>query len=154
MSKKKQTIVALDKEQIEWLENKVNNEGYSKSGLIRQAIKRLMQESNKIEETKETEIKTKNNEEPDLDDDKPIKIIPIEKILDVLIKFGESGKFDKYNIPNMPEVIETAKNMQEKLKNIDHLHPLVAFEVGKFKGEMEIRFSQAIYGKAVKMTSE
>ena len=154
MSKKKQTIVALDKEQIEWLENKVNNEGYSKSGLIRQAIRRLMQESNKIEEIKEVEIKTKNNEEPDLDDDKPIKIIPIEKILDVLIKFGESGKFDKYNIPNMPEVIETAKNMQEKLKDIDHLNPLVAFEVGKFKGEMEIRFSQAIYGKAVKMTSE
>ena len=154
MSKKKQTIVALDKEQMEWLENKVNNEGYSKSGLIRQAIRRLMQESNKIEEIKEVEIKTKNNEEPDLDDDKPIKIIPIEKILDVLIKFGESGKFDKYNIPNMPEVIETAKNMQEKLKDIDHLNPLVAFEVGKFKGEMEIRFSQAIYGKAVKMTSE
>jgi Arc/MetJ-type ribon-helix-helix transcriptional regulator len=154
MSKKKQTIVALDKEQIEWLENKVNNEGYSKSGLIRQAIKRLMQESNKIEKTEVAEIKTKSNEEPYLDDDKPIKIIPIEKILDVLIKFGESGKFDKYNIPNMPEVIETAKNMQEKLKNIDHLHPLVAFEVGKFKGEMEIRFSQAIYGKAVKMTSE
>jgi len=154
MSKKKQTIVALDKEQIEWLENKVNNEGYSKSGLIRQAIRRLMQESNKIEEIKEVEIKTKNNEEPDLDYDKPIKIIPIEKILDVLIKFGESGKFDKYNIPNMPEVIETAKNMQEKLKDIDHLNPLVAFEVGKFKGEMEIRFSQAIYGKAVKMTSE
>jgi Arc/MetJ-type ribon-helix-helix transcriptional regulator len=154
MSKKKQTIVALDKEQIEWLENKVNNEGYSKSGLIRQAIKRLMQESNKIEEIKEVEVKPQNNEEPDLDDDKPIKIIPIEKILDVLIKFGESGKFDKYNIPNMPEVIETAKNMQEKLKNIDHLHPLVAFEVGKFKGEMEIRFSQAIYGKAVKMSSE
>ena len=154
MSKKKQTIVALDKEQIEWLENKVNNEGYSKSGLIRQAIRRLMQESNKIEKTEVAEIKTKSNEEPYLDDDKPIKIIPIEKILDVLIKFGESGKFDKYNIPNMPEVIETAKHMQEKLKDIDHLNPLVAFEVGKFKGEMEIRFSQAIYGKAVKMTSE
>jgi hypothetical protein len=54
----------------------------------------------------------------------------------------------------MPEVIETAKHMQEKLKDIDHLHPLIAFEVGKFKGEMEIRFSQAIYGKAVKMSSE
>ena len=151
---KKPTIVSLDKEQIEWLENKVNNEGYSKSGLIRYAVKRLMEEPIK-KDVKEIEIKSQDDpKQTDLDDEKPIKIIPIEKILNILITFGESGKFDKYDIPNLPEVIETAKHMQEKLKDIDHLHPLIAFEVGKFKGEMEIRFSQAIYGKAVKMTSE
>lgn len=153
MGKKKQTIVALDKEQIEWLESKIG-EGYSKSGLIRYAVKRLMEEPIK-KDVKEIEVKTQDDpKQTDLDDEKPIKIIPIEKILDVLITFGESGKFDKYDIPNLPEVIKTAKHMQQQLKNIDHLHPLIAFEVGKFKGEMEIRFSQAIYGKAVKMSSE
>ncbi len=153
MTKKKQTIVALDEGQVKWLESKME-EGYSKSGLIRYAVKRLMEEPIK-KEIKEAEVRLEEDTEQNTSDDKkPIKIVPIEKILEILITFGESGKFDKYNIPNMPEVIETAKHMQEKLKDIDHLHPLIAFEVGKFKGEMEIRFSQAIYGKAVKMSSE
>ncbi len=48
MGKKKQTIVSLDKEQVEWLESKAE-EGYSKSGLIRYAINRLMEGPPKAE---------------------------------------------------------------------------------------------------------
>lgn len=58
MAKKKPIVVSLDQEQIDWLESKTE-EGYSKPGLIRYAVKRLMEESSKAK-VKELEAEPKS----------------------------------------------------------------------------------------------
>ncbi len=58
MGRKKPIVVLLDQEQIEWLESKTE-EGYSKPGLIRYAVKRLMEESSKAK-VKELETEPKS----------------------------------------------------------------------------------------------
>ena len=137
MAKKKQTIVSLDKDQIEWLEGKVE-EGYSKSGLIRYAVKRLMTEPTLHKEEKVAELTVDDAIEPD----EPIKTVEIDKILEVLIMEVESGKMDDCNLPK--NTVEVVRHMQQQFKDIDHLYPMAAFELGKFKGEMETRFNQAL----------
>jgi hypothetical protein len=73
-----------------------------------------------------------------------VKKVEIERMLEFIIKRGETGELDRYNLPNMPKLIETAKEIQQYLKNIDHLDPRMAFMVGKFKGEMEERLSREL----------
>ena len=85
-SRKTQTIVSLDKEQIEWLENKVNNEGYSKSGLIRSAIKRLMEEPNIQKDVSKTKDGSSNlTKSSTVEKDGSIKEVEIDRILEFLI---------------------------------------------------------------------
>lgn len=134
MARKKPTIVSLDADQIKWLENKVE-EGYSKSGLIRLAVKRLMAEPDIKSQVKEIEIK------PDTEDSKPAKKVEIDRILEVLIEMSESGKMGKYGTPDM---IDAAKRTREQLRNIEHLSPQSAFELGKFKVEMENMFNKKL----------
>jgi len=141
MAKKKPTIVSLDPEQVEWLERK-RSEGYSKSGLIRHAVKRLMAEPAtskkvKVANTQPEDI-TKTNK---VETDKTIKKLEIEKILDVLIEMAELGYLDKKGIPN---ILDAAKSTQQQFQNIDHLYPRTAFELGIFKVEMETAFNQAM----------
>jgi len=131
MSKKKQTIISLEQEQVDWLENKIS-EGYSKSGLVRYAIKRLMEEPAKIEtkEPGQKEVKTVADEEP--------KKVNIEKLLDFAIQCCEEGKLDGSGF-DTKRMVEISKDMKQKLQNIDYLSPRMAFMVGEFKGEMELK---------------
>jgi len=145
MAKKKPTIVSLDQDQLEWLEGKVR-EGYSKSGLIRYAVKRLMAEPSISKETREITINSEDTKEPN----KPIETVEIESILEVLIKMEESKELDKKGIPN---ILDAAKSMQLQFKNIDHLYLRTAFELGMFKVEMETVFNQAMQKELSKTKS-
>lgn len=141
MGKKKPTIVALDKEQVEWLDSKVE-EGYSKSGLIRHAVKRLMADPDLLHKEREVQKKQQEvSEQKDAETGKPAKKVEIERILEVLIEMGESGKLDELGVPN---IVETAKHLQEDFNHIDSLSSRSAFELGKFKVEMETMFDQAM----------
>jgi Arc/MetJ-type ribon-helix-helix transcriptional regulator len=139
MARKKPTIVALDKDQVEWLESKVE-EGYSKSGLIRFAVKRLMAEPapNKEEKVAEKHETAKQKKSVF---DRSEKKVDIEKILELLIEMGETNKIPELN---NPQIIESGKKMLQEFKNIDSLHPQIAFTLGTFKGEMETLFNQKL----------
>ncbi len=142
MVKKKPIIVSLDQEQIDWLESRVE-EGYSKPGLVRYAIKRLMEEPIK-KEPKEIEVKKEQTLQQDNSElDEPSKKIDIEGLLDLLIEWGEAGKLNDSGM-NIPEIMETAKMMKWRLANVDRLSPQMAFMIGQFKGEMELKVSRWI----------
>lgn len=138
VTKKKPIVVLLDQEQIDWLESKIE-EGYSKPGLIRYAVKRLMEEPPKAEvKTSEPDknitkqIAKSNIEEP--------KKVDIDKVLDFAIKCCEEGKLDGSEF-DAKYMIEISKDIKEKLKNIDHLPAPMAFTLGQFKGEMELKIA-------------
>ena len=137
MGKKKPIVVSLDQEQINWLESKIE-EGYSKPGLVRYAIKRLMEEPIKTD-PKEIEVKKEQAIQQDNSEiDDPAKKIDIEKLLDLLIEWGEAGKLNDSGM-DIAEIMETAKMMKYRLANIDQLSPQMAFMLGQFKGEMELK---------------
>jgi len=139
MAPKKQAIVTLDEEQVKWLESKVN-EGYSKSGLIRYAVKRLMTEPNATKEAKPEAKLMAIQGSNELEPAQPAKKVEIEEILKLFIEVGESGGLDEH-----PKMVEAARSIQQRLKNLDHLQPRTAFELGQFKVEMETAFAQALH---------
>ncbi len=109
--------------------------------VLKPRILKLREKSSESEENhNHTEVKVIESES-----EKPEKRVEIEKVLAFIIKWGEAGRLDKYNLPHMPGIIETAKKLQQYLKNIDHLSPQMAFEIGKFKGEMEEKITRELY---------
>jgi len=133
---KKPTVISLDEEQLQWLESKIA-EGYSKSGLVRYAIKRLMEEPPKAEVKTPDEGITKQATKSNIKD---VKKIDIDKVLDFAIKCCEEGKLDGSGF-DAQHMIEISKDIKEKLKNIDHLPAPMAFTLGQFKGEMEVKIA-------------
>ena len=140
--------MSLDVDQIKWLESKVE-EGYSKSGLIRLAVKRLMEEPthNKEEKVVEKQETTKQGKAVF---DRPEKKVDIEKILELLIEMGETNKIPELN---NPQIIESGKKMLQQLRSIDHLNPQIAFMLGTFKGEMETMFNQKLQSEITEIES-
>ena len=79
MPSRKQTIVSLDEEQFAWLQAKIG-EGYSKSGLIRYAVKRLMTEPNATKEAKPEAKPVAIRGPNELEPAEPAKKVEIEQI--------------------------------------------------------------------------
>lgn len=142
MGRKKPTIVSLDEDQIKWLEKKVEEEGYSKTGLIRIAVKRLMEEqvSGKKPET------NVNSQKDSTEDEEPPKI-EFDRLLEIIIKMGDEGKLDELGT-KLPEMLESARHIQQRLKNIDSMSPRAAFELGVFKAETEYKVGYAMKTKS------
>ena len=136
---KKPTVVSLDEEQLKWLESKIE-EGYSKSGLVRYAIKRLMEEPSEVV-AKESGTEDKSSVKPLVKSNvNELKKIDIDKMLDFAIKSCEEGKLEGSGF-DAKHMIAISKDIKEKLKNIDYLPPQMAFTLGQFKGEMELKIA-------------
>ena len=142
MAKKKPAVVSLDEDQLQWLEKKVEEEGYSKEGLVRIAIKRLM-EDHATGKAQQTDTKTvPTSQQSNAIDEEPPKI-EFDKLLEIIIKMGDEGKLDELG-PKLPEMMESARHIQQRLKNIDSMSPRAAFELGVFKAETEFKVGYAM----------
>lgn len=122
MVNKKPTIVALDKEQIQWLESKIE-EGYSKSGLIRYAVKRLMTEPNISKEVKE--------DKPEKTEAKELHLV---NLLDTA--FDEDVNNIALDETMEKKFSEPFKTIDWGLKNVERLEPKTAYILGMIKGSM------------------
>ena len=108
-------------------------------GSSRYAVKRLMAEPNATKEAKPETKRLAMQEPNELEPTEPAKKVEIEEILKLFIEVGESRGMDKH-----PKMVEAAKSIQQRLKNLDRLQPKTAFELGQFKVEMETAFDQAL----------
>jgi uncharacterized protein YeeX (DUF496 family) len=146
MGKKKQIGILLDEDQLQWLENKVEEEGYSKDGLIRVAIKRLM-EDHTTGKTKEADVKSlTSSQQSDTEAKEPPKI-EFDTIIEVILKMGDEGKLDDFGV-RLPEMLESARHIQQRLKNIESMSPRAAFELAVFKTEIEFKFGYAMHARS------
>lgn len=125
MAKKMQIALSPDREQAEWIRKK-EEEGYSRPGLVRYAVKRLMAEQNNPKPLSRQEEET-----PEKDWDESPKKYKLEKIFEAMLTV--ESRLNKID-PNAGSLI---REVQEKLKQIDHLSPRAAFELGVFKENME-----------------
>jgi len=122
MKNKKQAVVTLDKEQARWLESKID-EGYSKSGLIRYAIKRLMEEQNRSKLPEKIDIKP----QPE----------PERKLYGIDIKSKEFEELISQLALNeelKPDMLKIVRALDYGFKNIKYLDPDTVLMLGAFKG--------------------
>jgi hypothetical protein len=144
MAKKTQVMVSLDKEQIDWIKKK-EEEGYSRPGLIRYAVKRLMTEQSTPSQKPQVR---QEEEKPAKVEEEPPKKYELEQILGAMLHM--EAELNKIN----PKAVELVKDMQAKLKNIDYMSPRAAFELGIFKVEMEEIFNRKMAEHVIQKEKE